>query len=185
MKILRLSLGFVSVLALSTLFSSCDKVKDLITINVPLKTADISFSIAPQSAGTQQSLAVFQLGINIDSVLKHENSSLGIGNIKSVKVKSITLTLSNATQSDNFGAFSACEAGLATNTNQTYTVFAGLTSNPDTYATTLDIPVKDVELKDYFGATVFYYNLSGTARRATTTTLQGKATIQFSIDTKL
>jgi len=185
MKILRLSLGLLSVLALSTLFTSCDKVKDLITINVPLKTAAINFTIAPQSAGTQQSVAAFQLGINIDSVLKHENSSLGVGNIKSVKVKSITLNLSNATQSDNFGAFSACEAGLATNTNQTYTVFAALTSNPDAYATTLSIPVKDVELKDYFGATVFYYNLSGTLRRATTTTLQGTAVIEFSIDTKL
>jgi hypothetical protein len=185
MKILYRSLGFMAVLASVTIFTpSCNKLKDVITVNVPLQTADVQFSITPQPVGTQ-TLASFQFGINVDSVLKRENSSLGIGSIKKVKVKSITLTLSNATQSDNFGALSACEAGLASNTIPDYVVFAALTSNPDVYATTLDIPVKDVDLKDYFGSTVLYYKLTGTARRATTTTLNGKATIKFDIEAGL
>lgn len=184
MKILSRSLGFVSVLALSALMTSCDKIKDAITINVPLQTADVKFSITPQPVGTQ-TLTDFQFGINIDSVLKKENASIGVSNIKKVKVKSITLTLSNATQSDNFGAISACEAGLASNAIPSYTVFAALTSNADAYATTLTIPVKDVDLKEYFGSTVFYYRLSGTMRRATTTTLNGTATIQFDIEAGL
>jgi len=184
MKILSRSVGFFAFLALITIAPSCNKLKDLVTINVPLQTADVDFSIAPQPAGTQ-TLSQFQFGINVDSVLKNENSSLGIGSIKKVKVKSITLTLSNATQTDNFGALSACEAGIASNNKPDYVVFAGLTSNPDTYATTLDIPVKDVDLKDYFGSTVLYYKLSGTTRRATTTTLTGKATIKFDIEAGL
>lgn len=184
MKILSRSLGFVSVLALSSLFTSCDKVKDLITVNVPLQTADVKFTIDPQPVGTQ-TLSIFQFGVNIDSVLKKENSSLGTSNIKKVKVKSITLTLSNATQNDNFGALSACEAGLASNSISSYTAFAALTSNPDAYATTLTIPVKDVDLKDYFNSTIFYYRLTGTTRRATTTKLNGTATIQFDIEAGL
>jgi hypothetical protein len=184
MKILYRSLGFVALLALSALVPSCDKVKDAITVNVPLQTANVQFSIAPVNAGTGQ-LTMFQFGVNIDSVLKKENSSIGIGNIKKVKVKSITLTLSNATQADNFGSFSACEAGLASNTKPDYATFAALTSNPDTYATTLSIPVNDVDLKDYFGSTVLYYRLTGTARRATTTTLNGTATIKFDIEAGL
>jgi hypothetical protein len=184
MKIFYRSLGFVALLALGTLAPSCSKVKDLITINVPLQTADVQFSITPQPVGAQ-TLSTFQFGINIDSVLKVENSSIGTGNIKKVKVKSITLTLTNATQNDNFGALSACEAGLASNTKPDYAVFAGLTSNPETYATTLDIPVKDVDLKGYFSSTVLYYKLTGTTRRATTTTLTGKATIKFDIEAGL
>ena len=184
MKILYRSLGFVAILALSTVFTSCNKVKDLITINVPLQTADVKFTIDPVNAGTGQ-LTIFQFGVNIDSVLKKENSSIGIGNIKKVKVKSITLTLTNATQADNFGAFSACEAGLASNTKPDYTTFAALTSNPDTYATTLDITPKDVDLKDYFTSTVLFYKLSGTARRATTAPLNGTATIKFDIEAGL
>jgi hypothetical protein len=184
MKILYRSLGLVAVLALSIITPSCNKLKDVITVNVPLQTADIQFSIPPQPVGTQ-TLASFQFGINVDSVLKIENSSLGIGNIKKVKVKSITLTLSNATQEDNFGVLSACEAGISSNTKPDYVVFAGLTSNPSTYATTLNIPVKDVDLKDYFNSTVLYYKLTGTTRRATTTTLNGKATIKFDIEAGL
>jgi len=184
MKILYRSLGFVALLALSTFLPSCDKVKDAITVNVPLQTADVKFSITPVNAGTGD-LTMFQFGVNVDSILKKENSSIGIGNIKKVKVKSITLTLSNATQADNFGAFSACEAGLASNTKPDYTTFAALTSNPETYATTLDIPVKDVDLKDYFSSTVLIYKLSGTSRRATTTTLNGTATIKFDIEAGL
>ena len=184
MKIMFRSLGFVALFALSTFLPSCDKVKDLITVNVAMQTADVKFSITPQAVGTQQ-LSIFQFGVNIDSVLKKENSSLSTSNIKKVKVKSITLTLSNATQNDNFGAISACEAGLASNSIPSYTVFAGLTSNPDAYATTLSIPVKDVDLKDYFNSTTFYYRLSGTMRRATTTTLNGTATIQFDVEAGL
>jgi hypothetical protein len=60
-----------------------------------------------------------------------------------------------------------------------------VTSNPDTYATTLSIPVKDVDLKDYFSSTILYYRITGTARRATTTTLSGTATIQFDIEAGL
>lgn len=185
MKIMYRSLGLVAVLALSTLLHSCDKVKDAISINVPTQTVTADFTIAPQPAGTQ-TLASFQFGINLDSVIKVQNSSLGLGNIKSAKIKSITLTLTNATQADNFAVVSACEAGLTSNNNTTYKAFATLTNNPDAFATTLDIPVNpDVDLKDYFNATAFYYQVSGTTRRATSTTLQGKATVKFDISVGL
>lgn len=181
MKIIYRSLGFVAVLALSTLLHSCDKVKDAISINVPTQTVTADFTIAPQPVGTQ-TLASFQFGINLDSLIKIQNSSLGLGNIKSAKIKSITLTLTNATQTDNFAVVSACEAGLYSSSNSTYKAFASLTSNPDTYSTTLDIPVnQDLDLKDYFNATAFYYTVSATTRRATTTTLQGKATVKFDV----
>lgn len=187
MKIMYRSLGFVAFLALSTLFTSCDKVKDLVTINVPLQTADIKFTIDPVAEGSIQETN-FQFGISIDSVLKKENPDLGIGNIKKVKVKSITLNLTNATQADNWGAFSSAEAGFASNATSpvSYITFASKSSNPDAYAEVLDLPVNsDVDLKDHFGATVFYYKVAATARRATTTTLEGSATIKFDIEAGL
>jgi hypothetical protein len=180
MKILYRSLGLVAVLALSTLLHSCDKVKDAISINIPTQTVTADFYITPQQVGTQQ-VATFQYGINLDSLIKHENTSLGIGNIKSAKIKSVSLTLTNASGTDNFGAFSACEVGLSSSAKPDYTVIAGLTNNADANQTSLDIPVNNVELKDYFSSTSFTYKLSATTRRATTTTLQGKATIKFDV----
>src|SRR5262249_16906180 len=101
------------------------------------------------------------------------------------KVVGITLTLTNPTKDDNFGAFSSCEAGIASNTKPEYKVFASLPSNADAYAASLVIPVSDIDLKDYFSSTVLIYKVTGTSRRATTTTLKGKAKIQFDIEAGL
>lgn len=181
MKILIRSLGLVAVLAMSTLLPSCDKVKDAITINIGTQTITADFYITEQPVGTKE-LATFQWGINIDSLIKIKSPDLGIGNIKEAKIQSVNLTLTNATEADNFASFSACEVGLASNSNPEYTVVAGLTSNPDQYATSLDIPVNNnVDLKEYFKATAFYFKFSGTTRRATSKTLEGKATIKFDV----
>jgi hypothetical protein len=150
---------------------------------VPLQTADISFSITPQPVGTQ-TLAGFQVTVNIDSILKAQNSSLSMSNIKSVKIKSCDLVALNATSNDHFGDLSACQVSLASATGA-FTTIAQLSSNPDSYATTLSIPVNDVELKDYFNTTVLKYQLSGTIRKATTTTLNCTATLKFDIEAGL
>lgn len=185
MKILYRSLGFVAVLALSTLLPSCDKVKDAIRINIPTQTVNADFEIQKVAAGTAQ-VASFQWGFNLDSVIKKSNPDLGIGNIKKAKIKSIVLKLNNATQENSWAAFSSCEAGFSSNLNpNNYITFAKVDSNPDNYATSLNIPVVDVDLKDYFGTSVFYYKLTATARRATTATLNGTATIQFDVEVGL
>ena len=91
------------------------------------------------------------------------------------------LNLTNSGGPDNLGAFSACEVGLSSSAKPDYTVIAGITSNPDQNQVTLDIPVNNIELKDYFSSTSFTYKLSATIRRATTTTLTCKATIKFDV----
>jgi hypothetical protein len=182
MKIRLMSLGLASCFAL-VLSSSCNKLKDLVKVNVPLQTADISFTISPQPAGTQ-TLSGFQVVVNIDSILKAQNSSLSTGNIKSVKIKSCSLVALNATSSDHFGDLSACQVSLASD-GSSYVKVAELTSNPDAFASSLELPVNDVELKDYFNTTVLKYQLSGTVRKATTTTLNCTATVKFDIEAGL
>jgi hypothetical protein len=184
MKIMFRSLGFVAVLALSTLLPSCDKVKDAIRINIPTQTVNADFEIQKVAAGTQQETG-FQWGINLDSTIKKSNPDLGIGNIKQAKIKSIVLTLKNSNQTDNWSSFSSAEAGFASNAGGTigsYTTFASIPSIAESYSsTTLEIPVSDIDFKDQFNATIFYYKLKATARRATTTVLSGTATIKFDI----
>lgn len=182
MKTLFTPLSIVCFLVFAAL-TSCNKLKDLIKVNVPLQTAEISFTIEPQTAGTK-SLAGFQVNINIDSILKAENSKLGMDNIKSVKVKSCTIVAQNASDENNFGNLSACEASLAADSGP-YVKFAEITSNPETFSSSLNIPVSDVELKDYFYTNVLKYQLSGTVRKATTATLHCTATVKFDIEAGL
>jgi hypothetical protein len=184
MKIRFISTGLIASIALGTLFTSCNKLKDLVNVNIPLQTADVNFIIQPQAAGTQ-TLAGFAVAINIDSLLKAENSSLGISNIKKVKITGCKLVLLNSTANDHFGAFSALEVSLASNTNTNFKSIAAISSNPDAVAATLNIPVSDTDLKDYFNSTSLSYIISGTVRRATTTTLNCKATLSFDIQAGL
>lgn len=188
MKILFRSLGLVAVLALSTLLPSCDKVKDAIRINLPTQTVNADFEIQPVNPGTAQ-IAAFQWGINLDSIIKKSNSDLGIGNIKKAKIASIVLTLKNQTSNDNWSAFSSAEAGFASNAGGStgnYITFASLPSIAETYSSaTLEIPVSDIDLKDQFNATIFYYKLKATARRTTSTVLSGTATIKFDVEVGL
>ena len=138
MKILYRSLGFVAVLALSTLLPSCDKVKDAIRINIPTQTVNVDFDIQKVAAGTAQESG-FSWGINLDSTIKKSNPDLGINNIKQEKIKSITLTLKNSTQTDNWSSFSSAEAGFASNAGGTigsYTTFASLPSIAESYSST-------------------------------------------------
>ena len=105
----RLSLVcFIALTVLGGTFSSCNKIKDLVKFNIPLQTADVSFTIVPQAIGTRD-LVSFETGINLDSILKVENSSLSISNIKSVKITSCVVTASNANADNSFGNLSAAQ----------------------------------------------------------------------------
>lgn len=189
MKILYRSLGFVAVLALSTLLPSCDKVKDAIRINIPTQTVNADFEIQKVATANTTQEATFSWGINLDSTIKISNPDLGIGNIKKAKIKSIVLTLNNQTQADNWSSFSSADASFTSNAGGSigsYTTFAGLSSISETYSSNiLEIPVSDIDFKDQFNATIFYFKLKATARRATSIVLRGTATVKFDVEAGL
>ncbi len=166
-------------LAISFLSIRCDKVKDLVSVNLELQMANIEFSIPPQAQGTQ-GLAEFSTHLNVDSIIKSKSPSLGVNNIKSVKIKSCTIQLLNASGDDHFGALSAYKVELGSNGN--WTIVAEQANNPDAASSTLTVPVNSAEdFKPYFIGSSFAYKLSGTTRRATTQTLACKATIVFDV----
>jgi hypothetical protein len=186
MKLRKLSTVSLAVLfSVSLLNSSCDKVKDAIKVNIPLQQAEIQFDLPPVAAGTH-TLAQFQVRFDVDSAIRANASQFSAKNIKSVKLEGLKITASNTTAEDNFGVLSACTAKLSADVNSNLITIGELNNNPDAAASTLTIPVnKDQELKDYFSGKSFSYILSGTARRATTTTLHCKGTIDLNIEVGL
>ena len=178
---LFLALGLTSILSIS----SCDKIKDAVKVNLLMQTADVNFVIPAQPVGTQQ-LSQFSVPLNVDSILKKKNSSLGLDNIKSVKVKTCTIVLLNGDGTNNFGALSAAKAEMSSSSNSTMVTIAELSSNPDATANSLNLPVNgNTELKGYFKGNTFTYRVSGTTRRATTKALECRATIQFDVEAGL
>ncbi len=166
-------------LAISCLSIRCDKVKDLVSVNLNLQMAAIEFSMLPQPEGTQN-LAEFTTQLNVDSIIKAKSPSLGINNIKSAKIKSCTIEVLNASGDNHLGALSAYKVEMGGSGN--WTIIAEQANNPEAPASTLQVPVNTTqELKPYFTGSSFAYKLSGTTRRATTETLACKATIVFDV----
>lgn len=182
MKLLTLKLSAFAFLFL-TVATSCNKVKDLISINVTAQSADVDFTIQPSNAGAGV-LSQFNTSLYIDSLIKEQaGKSYGLINIKSVKLESCVLTITNSDDANSFGNVSACSAEMSSNTNTTMVGIAELTSNPETVTSTLNLPVNTtLDLKPYFSSTSFSYKLSGTLRKATTKALTCKATIKYKIE---
>lgn len=186
MNLRKLStVSLAAIASISILTTSCDKVKDAIKVNIPLQQASIEFDITPVKAGTG-TLAEFQARFDVDSAIKANASQFSAKNIKSAKLKSLKITTTNSTETDHFGVLSACTAKLSSDVNSTWITIGEVTNNPDAVANTLNIPVNtEQELKDYFSGKSFSYILSGTARRATSTTLHCKATLEVNLEVGL
>lgn len=186
MKLRKLStVSLAAIASISILSASCDKVKDAIKVNIPLQQVSYEFDIQPIDAGTG-TVAQFQVRFDVDSAIKANASQFSAKNIKSAKLESLKITTTNATANDHFGVLSACTAKLSSDVNTNWITIGEITNNADAAASTLNIPVnKDQEMKDYFTGKTFSYILSGTARRATTTTLHCKATLDVNMEVGL
>ncbi|NML21336.1 hypothetical protein HHL16_10655 [Pseudoflavitalea sp. G-6-1-2] len=182
MKIAKLSsVTLAAVLAFGAFTTSCNKVKDAIKVNVPLQQAEYTFDLTPVEAGTH-TLAEYSIRFNVDSAIKANASQFDINNIKSVKISQVKIAASNTDGENHFGLLSACKAQMKSDTKSEFVTIGELNNNPETAASSLDLPVKsDLELKDYFKGTQFSYVLSATVRKATTKKLTCKATVKFDV----
>jgi hypothetical protein len=163
--------------------SSCNKLEDLAQINFNLSNAEAQFTIPVISAIGTADLGTATIYINLDSIIKAQNSSLSVSNVKQVHITSCELTLLNGDASNNFSALESCSLQMASNNQPTFVTVGSITANPDTEAETLTMPLNStLELKDYFlNANTFSYKLSGTARKTTAKELTCKAVLKYSL----
>ena len=165
----------------ATGFSSCDKIKDAIKVNVPVEIKDIEFTLPPVTAD-QDFSQDFTASVDIDALIKQADPNLGTGNIKSAKIESCVLTIDEGSQyeDDNFTALSSVNASIASNTNTNFTKIASINNPAEKFV--LDIPVNnDLDLKSYLQGNTFNFRFSGKAKRTTTHTLNCRATIKFKV----
>ncbi len=175
-KIFRIAILIAAFGFMSTL-QSCTKALQGLKFNLGLQTQSVSVDVPVTPAG---SIAIGPLTstYNLDSFIKAQTGNqLGVSNISSVKLVSVVITINNPDANNNFANFQSVNASFYSNTNSTpYAI--SLTNNPNTYATSLSLPVNsNDELKGYFG-TQYTYNISGDLRSPITTILH--CTVQYS-----
>lgn len=164
-------------------FSSCDKLKDLAKVNLNLENGDGEFNIPILAVVTEQNLGADDVYLNLDSIIKAQDSKVGAGNIKEVRIKSCKLILSNGDSANNFSALESCTLDIKSNTKSDFVRMAGITNNPDVAAQELSLPVESsLDLKDYFmSANQFTYRISGKNRKTTDKELKCKVLVQYNI----
>ncbi len=168
------------------LFSGCDKVKDLIKVNVKT-TVEVNFEIDPITQTVENITEVYDNVANtLDAVIKAENSDLGIENIKSAKVEAcVVSTTATSVADDNFQALNKFSISLKSDTKPTNTTFAALTATPP-QAYTMEVPVNaSVDLVDYLKSNKLAYTFEYKGNRKTTTKLLCKARITYLLKVSL
>ncbi len=175
---------FVAAAALvTTMFQSCEKVKEVVKAEVDINSTEVSFDIPIVSTTSPgAAMGTFTTSVNVDSIIKAANAKLGAGNITSAKITKMKIVITNSDSSNNFANLKNCSAMMSSNAKQDNILIASVSDNPDVFSSELVFaPQTDIELKDYFDANSFTYNLTGEMRRTTNTVLHAKATISYHI----
>ena len=176
-RIIFASAFAITCIALASL-QSCTKLAKNLQYDLDMQTASVSVVLPPTSDTVGSASGSQTNYYNIDSFIKANTANvLGLSNITSAKIKSVTLTLTNATPAQNFANFKSCYGSVYSTGNTTpYTVTVA--NNQDIFASTLSLPVDTTtDLRSYMNGNNFTYTLGGKLRRATTDSV--RCTVQF------
>ncbi len=156
--------------------SSCSKVKDALSQSFTWTPNDDTLYVPPiADTLLYTSMGSVTVTYDLDSIVKSKTSNaLGLKNIESFKIKSVTLTMLNPDSANNFANFEKVKVSFFTATSTTPVVICEVDNNPSTYATVLNIPIANpVDLKSYLpssGTVTMSCMFSGKLRHATTKT---------------
>lgn len=173
--------AFSLFLMATMLLSSCDKIKDLISVDAPIKL-EFEFELDKDNP----TAATFEDGYNIEEelneFLKDQNNKLDIDNIKSVKLQScvVTITPNASMPNDNLTALSSFKMEASPTKNLADFVILADMPNAPTNGYEVSVPVNSkLEMKSYLKGRDFQYRMSYRTSRKLESDVTGKAVLTF------
>jgi len=170
----RLLFTILTAIILSGSGSSCKKAIAKIFPGVDVVVPDMQmilpsvFFVAP----TEIPLGTYSFQFNLDSVVKAQTAGVfGANDVTSIKVKQITITITNADQLNNFANFESARVTLQSNSNNTPVQLFSATF-PDVFAATFTTTNNNTELLSYLKGSDLLYTMYGKNRRVTTKPLE-------------
>ena len=178
-----------TILLFGLALNSCSKVAQQIAQSIGWTGIDVTISVPPSTTVDTGSYATVGTGTftyNLDSFVKaNTGGTLGLKNVDQFKFKSCTLTILNPDAANNFANFKQAKASFYTSNNTVPTLLGEITDNPNTYASTLTLPVNTTtNLRPYLpttGPVTIMYDISGALRAVRTVTLQVQVHIEYDI----
>ena len=178
MKNRLVTLLLVAIIAMA---SSCKKVEETTDQNITITSDAISTNIDPVSnITTNATLGTFTLPIDLGAKIQEKASLLGLKNLKSVKIQSVTIELLNGTPGNDFGNLESVEVEISADNQAAQ--FAARIANNTTTGNKLVVPANgNVELKTLVTGVNVSYRLKGKLRQAITKVLNAKVSAKYTL----
>lgn len=166
----RLLFIFFTALFLSGTTSSCKKAIAKLFPGVDVAVPDMQMTLPAIIfvSPSEIPLGTFSFQFNLDSVVRAQTAGVFNANdVTSIKVKQITITITNADQLNNFANFERARVMLQSNSNNTPVEIFSATF-PDAFASSFTTTNNNTELLSYLKGTDLVYTMYGKNRRITT-----------------
>lgn len=167
--------SFIVIILFVIGFSSCKKIVGAIFEGTDVEAPVVNITIPAIIVLTpdEMTLGTYTQSINLDSMVRAKTGGIfGANVVSSVKVKKVTITLTNADQLNNISNFKTARVTLQSNTNNTPVQLFSV-SFDDTYASTYTFNADNSpELLSYLKGSTISYTLYGSIRRITNKPLQ-------------
>jgi hypothetical protein len=162
--------------------TSCEKVKDSLFPPFETQISDVNVTI-PITVQGEEASSSNTVSFDLDSTIKdYTENAFNIDNLNSVKVKDITVYLTDADAQNDVSNFESVQLKIASNTVNTPAVVAN-TTIPNTPANNLNIPAGEnsPELKEYLKGNELSYTITSSTRRSTTKPLNAVVSVTLSL----
>jgi hypothetical protein len=180
--------GFVFSALIITIMiaSACSKINDTTEMNIIVSPAPVAYNIPIiTSLDTGTTIATIPVQFNLDEMIKKQNERLSSGDVKSIRLNSLILTITDTLPDVTFANFERLQMTIQ-GSNQTYAALASL--NPgDSKVKTLNIPVTATvnDLNDIVAGGTINYIIRGKLRRATDKVYAITAAATFRVELRL
>lgn len=176
-KTLISAFAFIST---AFLFSSCEKLKEIVNVDVPL-SFDYTITIPASPLAEDVEIPTVNIVTNVEETIKEFTKESKIGEIRSVHFSSATIEVLEESryEDDNLTSISNFEINMNSTSKSQWTTLVDLTSTP-THPYELELPVNTtVNVKDYFFANDFSFN--GTVGLSKPTTKEVKCKMKVNV----
>lgn len=166
--------------------SSCEKIKELVNVDVPL-TFDYTITIPASPLATDVEIPTVNVMTNVEEIIKDFTKESKIGEIRHVYFSTATVEVLEESQyeDDNLTSISSFELNMNSTSKSQWISLVNLNSTPtDPYF--LELPVNTtINVKDYFFANDFSFNGTVGMTKPTTKEIKCKMTVKVKINVSI
>jgi hypothetical protein len=180
----KLLITFFISLIIVIQYSSCKKIVEAIFsgLDVNIPTFQVTIPTIIGISPNEIALNTVSHQFNLDSIIKaNTGGAFSIKNVKAVKIKEVTITLTNADQLNNLSNFESTRLTIQSNSNGTPTELFAI-NFPDTFASSVTInPTNTPDILSYLNGSTITYTIYGKNRKVTTKPLNMAVSVKVRV----